>query len=406
MLEVIDPTCQKSMNPLEGRCRGEPGAIRDGQEERMTLTTLDLVARSRQPAAPLDRRDFLRICSLAAAAIGLPASAARAFAEAAAAGKRPSVIWLSFQECTGCTESLLRTTKPALDELILDLISLDYHEALMVPSGHLAEQAREKAMKDNWGKYILVTEGATPTKDGGIYCKIGGKTALDLLHEVAEGAGAIIAIGSCASWGGIPSADPNPTGAKGTPQVLEGKTVVTIPGCPANPYNFLGTALQYATFGTLPELDELGRPKWAYGRTIHEHCPRRAHFDAGRFVQQFGDEGHRQGWCLYKMGCKGPATHANCSVQHFGEVVDAWPIGLGHPCFGCTEQKLAFRVALHDTVDIERPTPPDTFQPIHAEQGGVSPVITGVAGAIAGAAITAGWMAAKKTDEPAAKGKE
>ena len=371
----------------------------------MLPTAFEFGSPRRTSASDLDRRDFLRTCAMAAAAVGLPASAGKAFAEAAAAGRRPSVIWLSFQECTGCTESLLRTTKPALDELILDLIALDYHEALMVPSGHLAEDARQKAMKENAGKFILVTEGATPLKDGGIYCKIGGRTALEILEEAAEMAGAIIAIGSCASFGGIPAADPNPTGATGTPMVLKGKTVVTIPGCPANPYNFLGTALQYATFGTLPELDELGRPKWAYGRTIHEHCPRRAHFDAGRFVLQFGDEGHRQGWCLYKMGCKGPATHANCSVMHFGEVVDAWPIGLGHPCFGCTEQKIAFRVPLHETIDIERPTPPDTYPPIHAEQGKVSPVVTGVAGVVAGAAATAAWMAAKKVDEPAPGGR-
>jgi hydrogenase small subunit len=219
-------------------------------------------------------------------------------------------------------------------------------------------------------------------------------------------AGAIIAIGSCASWGGIPSADPNPTGAKGTPAILEGKTVVTIPGCPANPYNFLGTALQYATFGTLPALDELGRPKWAYGRTIHEHCPRRAHFDAGRFAQKFGDEGHREGWCLYKLGCKGPATHANCSTQHFGEVVDAWPIGLGHPCFGCTEQKLAFRVALHDTVDVERPANPATYPPIAAPEGRVGAVATGVAGLIGGALLGAGWAASKRFDRETGDGGE
>ncbi len=360
------------------------------------LLSLDSAVRGRPLSSGLDRRDFLKICSFAAAAVGLPAAAGRAFADAVAAGRRPSVIWLSFQECTGCTESLLRTSKPALDELILDLISLDYHEALMAAAGHQAEAARRKAMEQNRGKFVLVTEGATPTKDGGIYCKIGGQTALDILKEAAEMAGAIIAIGSCASFGGIPAADPNPTGAKGTPQVLTDKTVVTIPGCPANPYNFLGTVLQYATFGTLPELDELGRPKWAYGRTIHEHCPRRAHFDAGRFALQFGDEGHRQGWCLYRLGCKGPATHANCSVQHFGEVVDAWPIGLGHPCFGCTEQRIAFRMPLHSTVDIERPMPPDTYPPIHAQQGGSSALAAGVAGAVAGAVIGATWAAARK----------
>ena len=362
----------------------------------------------RSPGIPgrMSRRDFIRICGLAAAAVGLPAASAVRMAEAALKGRKPSVIWLSFQECTGCTESLLRASHPALDELILDLVSLDYHEALLAPSGHLAEAAREQAMKENDGKYILVVEGAIPTKDDGIYCKIGGRTALDLVREAADHAGAIIAIGSCASFGGIPAAEPNPTGAKGLPQVLGNKPVVTLPGCPANPYIFLGTALQFATYSTLPALDDLGRPKFAYGRTIHEHCPRRAHFDAGRFAVQFGDQGHRDGWCLYKLGCKGPATHANCSVQHFGEVVDAWPIGLGHPCFGCTEQKLAFRAPIHSTVDIERPTPPDTYPPVHAEQGVVSPLATGVAGAVIGAAAGAAWVATRRTEESAAKGKE
>lgn len=348
------------------------------------------------PAGGMNRRDFLRICTIAAAAVGLSGTAAAKIAEAVAQGRKPSVIWLSFQECTGCTESLLRTSHPALDELILDLVSLDYHEALMAPSGHLAERAREQAMRENDGKYILVVEGAIPTKDGGIYCKIGGRTALDLVTEAAQHAGAIIAIGSCASFGGIPAADPDPTGAKGAPQVLKGKTVVTLPGCPANPYIFLGVALQYATFGTLPALDDLARPLFAYGRTIHEHCPRRPHFDAGRFAARFGDEGHRQGWCLYKLGCKGPQTHASCSVLHFGDVVNAWPIGIGHPCFGCTEQKLAFRVPLHDTAEIERPVPPDTYPAVTVEREGVSPVATGVAGLVGGALLGAGMVASRK----------
>lgn len=360
------------------------------------------------PFGKLSRRDFIRICTLAAAAVGLPGSAAAKIAEAVAAGRKPSVIWLSFQECTGCTESLLRTSHPALDELILDLVSLDYHEALMAPSGHLAEQAREQAMRENDGKFILVVEGAIPTKDDGIYCKVGGRTALDLVKEAAGHAGAIIAIGSCASFGGIPAADPNPTGAKGAPQVLEGKTVVTLPGCPANPYIFLGTALQFATFGKLPELDELGRPKFAYGRTIHEHCPRRPHFDAGRFAITFGDEGHRQGWCLYQLGCKGPQTHASCSVLHFGDVVNAWPIGIGHPCVGCTEQKLAFRVPLHTTVEIDRATPPDTYPPVFAEHNRVTPWATGVAGVVGGALAGAGFMASRKlgAQEQAEENKE
>ncbi|HSE62347.1 MAG TPA: hydrogenase small subunit [Thermoanaerobaculia bacterium] len=347
----------------------------------------------------VDRRDFIRVCTLALAAVGIPFSAAAEIAQAVVKKKlKPSVIWLHFQECTGCTESLLRTSHPAVSELILDLVSLDYCETLLAAAGHQAEAVLKTAMTENKGKYVCVIEGAIPTKDDGIYCMIGGRTALEIVNDVAKDAGAIVAIGSCASWGGIPSADPNPTGATGAPMVLKGKTVVTIPGCPANPYNLLGTVLQYATFGTLPELDDKGRPKFAYGRTIHEHCPRRAHFDAGRFAEKFGDEGHRLGYCLYKLGCKGPSTYANCSTLHFGEVVDAWPIGLGHPCFGCTEQKLAFRVALHDTVDIERPTGPDTYPPIQARQGRVSPVATGIAGLVGGALVTAGVMASRKLD--------
>jgi len=345
------------------------------------------------------RRDFLRTCTLAAAAVGLPASAAEKMAEKAAAGARPSLIWLHFQECTGCTESLLRTSAPDVAELILSLVSLDYCETLMAASGHQAEAALQQAMKKNEGKYVCIVEGAIPTKDNGVYCKIGDRTAVDIVNDVASKAGAIIAIGSCASWGGIPSAEPNPTGAKGAPAVLKGKTVVTLPGCPANPYNLLGTALQFATFGTLPALDDLGRPKFAYARVIHEDCPRRAHFDAGRFAQRYGDDGHRQGYCLYKIGCKGPQTHANCSLLHFGEVAGAWPIGIGHPCFGCTEQSLAFRVPLHETVPTLTATPPASYPAIVSQHGSVGLAAVGLAGAAVGAAVGAGVVASRKVGE-------
>ncbi len=375
--------------------------------EPIDLASLLSDSRSDEPGqSQLERRDFLKICTLAAAAVGLPASAASKMAEAAAAGPRPSVIWLHFQECTGCSESLLRTSHPALAKLILDLISLDYHETLFAAAGHQAEDALAEAMEKNAGKYVLVIEGSIPVKDGGIYCKIAGKTALEIAKEAAEKAAAIIAIGSCASFGGVQSAPPNPTGATGAPEVLAGKTVVTIPGCPPNPYNFLGTVLQFVTFGTLPELDAKGRPKFAYGRTIHEHCPRRPHFDAGRFALKFGDEGHRQGYCLYRLGCKGPATYANCSVMHFNEIEGAWPIGIGHPCVGCTEADIAFKVAIHDTVEIDRPTPPDQYPPVGADHGGVSPLATGVAGLVGGAALGAGWMAAKKLAEADEDGTE
>jgi hydrogenase small subunit len=251
-------------------------------------------------------------------------------------------------------------------------------------------------MKANEGKYICVIEGAIPTRDDGIYCMIGGKTALSIVNEVAEKAGAIIAIGSCASWGGIPSADPNPTGATGAPPVLKGKPIVNIPGCPPNPYTLLGVVLQYAVGGTLPALDAEGRPKFAFDRTIHEHCPRRAHFDAGRFVQQFGDEGHRQGWCLYQMGCKGPVTHAGCSTRHFNEVPDVWPIGIGAPCVGCTERDIAFKVPIFDKAPILHPMPPATYPPIRRETGKIDPVAAAAAGVGVGAILGAAWAASRK----------
>jgi hydrogenase small subunit len=340
------------------------------------------------------RRDFIKVCTAAAAAVGLPAWAAEKMAEGVASGTKPSVVWLHFQECTGCTESLLRTSHPDVGSLILDLVSVDYHETLFAAAGHQIEAALEEAVAR--GGYVLVVEGAIPEKDGGIYCQVGGKRAIDVLRRVAGKAAAVVAIGSCASWGGVPSAAPNPTGATGVPQILKGKTVVTLPGCPANPYNLLGTVLQLATFGTLPKLDAKGRPLFAYGRPIHEDCPRRPHFDAGRFAAVYGDEAHRNGHCLYKLGCKGPQTHANCSLLPFCEVPGAWPIGIGHPCVGCTEQGIGFAVPIHENLPIEKPTAPMAYPGTQEPRGSVGAIATGVAGLAVGAIAGAGFVASKK----------
>jgi hydrogenase small subunit len=345
----------------------------------------------------LSRREFLQFCTAMAASMGLPAGAEAAMAEAVAKKQRPSVIWLHFQECTGCTESLLRAEHPTLENLILDVISLDYHETLMVGAGHQAEAARKSAMEKHKGKYVLVIEGAIPTKDGGIYCKVGGKTAIELTKECAKDAAAVIAIGSCASWGGMPSTIPSipgatssPTGSAGVAEIL-GKPVVTIPGCPPSPYNFLATVVHFLTFGKLPEIDEKGRPKFAYGRLIHENCERRAHFDAGRFAMEFGDEGHRKGYCLYKLGCKGPETYANCSVQLFGDAgAGTWPVGCGHPCIGCTEKGVGFQKPIHAMAKMKNVEPPLSYPRINEERGtgatlGAAAVLAAVAGAAAGA---------------------
>ena len=354
--------------------------------------------RAERAGGSVSRRDFMRVCSMAAAAVGLPARAGEEMAGTVAARKRPSVVWLHFQECTGCTESLLRTSHPDVATLLLELVSLDYHETLFAAAGHQAEQALEAARKERG--YVLVVEGAIPRKDGGVYCMSGGRKAVDLLPELAEGAAAVICLGSCASWGGLPSAAPNPTDAVGAPEILKARgiarPVISLPGCPANPYTLLGTILQLATFGTLPRLDEKGRPALAYARTIHEDCPRRPHFDAGRFAGAFGDEGHRAGFCLYKLGCKGPQTHASCALVPFCDVPGAWPVGIGHPCVGCTEQGIAFAVPLHTTVPIDKPTAPMAYPGITAERGHVSAIATGVAGVVVGVAAGAGYAASRR----------
>ncbi|HEY2774973.1 MAG TPA: hydrogenase small subunit [Candidatus Binatia bacterium] len=355
------------------------------------------------------RRQFIEFCMklmvVAPAGMVLTSRAHAAdVARAVAKARRPSVIWLHMQDCTGCTESLLRTSAPDLGELILDLISLDYHETLMAAAGTQAEAALEQAMKENFGKYILVVEGSIPRKDNGIYCKIAGRTAIDLLTDASKGAAAIIAIGSCASWGGIPSSGPNPTDAVGVTSIVHDKPIVNLPGCPANPYILLATVLEYAVVGKLPALDDLHRPLFAYDRVIHDHCPRRAHFDSGEFVRAFGDEGHRKGWCLYMMGCKGPVTHASCSTRHFNETPDCWPIGIGAPCYGCTEKDVAFHVPLFDTVRPHDIAPPATYAPIHTDQGTTSKVAIGLGGAVVGALVGGGLVAATKVsgakDEP------
>lgn len=338
------------------------------------------------------RRDFMKFCSSVAASLALPVTLAPRIAEAVTDPQRPPVIWLHGSECTGCSMSLLRAEHPSLEKLLFDLISLDFHETLSAGAGHQAEAALHHAMEANHGKYILVVEGAVPMKDGGVFCRVAGKNFVESVKEVAAGAGAVIAVGSCASWGGVAAMEPNPTGCVGVQEVLSGIPVVNIPGCPPNPYNLLSTVIHYLTFNKLPALDEKNRPKFAYGRLLHEHCERRPHFDNGRFARAFGDEGHRSGYCLYYLGCKGPITYANCSTMQFGDVGSGtWPVGIGHPCYGCTEQGVGFHMPQFSTSPVLHSTPPAGHAPITVERGtGVTPGSAALMAGLGGAAIGAG----------------
>ena len=284
----------------------------------------------------VSRRDFMKFCTLLTATMGLSASFVPRVAEVFAAPKqRPPVIWLHFGECTGCSEGMLRTIYPYVDELVLEILSVEYHETIMAAAGQQAEDQLHAALKKHAGKFICVVEGSIPTKFNGGYGKIGGRSFLDIAKEVVPQAAATICIGSCASWGGIPAAKPNPGGYKGVGAALNVKTI-NIPGCPSNPINLVGTIVNYLLLGKLPDLDDKGRPIFAYGQTIHDQCPRRSHFENEEFVEQFGSEEAALGYCLYKMGCRGPETYNNCPIVKFNDGT-SFPIQAGHPCIGCSE---------------------------------------------------------------------
>ena len=281
------------------------------------------------------RREFLKFCSVITAMLALPPSMASAMAEAISKARRQSVIWLSFQECTGCTESITRSHSPTLENLIFDLISLDYHHTLQAASGEAAEQARTSAMKANEGKYLLIVDGAIPMGNPG-FSTIAGVSNYDMLVEAAKGAAAIVAVGTCATYGGLPKADPNPTGAVSVSDIIKDKPIINVPGCPPIPVVMTGVLAYFLTFGSIPELDSLGRPKAFYGDTIHDRCYRRPFYDQGKFAQTFDDEAARQGWCLFKLGCKGPVTYNSCATTKWNDGT-SFPIQSGHGCIGCSE---------------------------------------------------------------------
>jgi len=282
----------------------------------------------------ISRREFLKFCTIMAGVLALPVDKVSRVITALEGASRPPVVWLEFQDCAGCTESFLRASRPTVAEIVLDILSVDYHETIMAAAGHLAEEAKQATIEA--GGHIVIVEGSIPTRDGGLYCCIGGRTAADILREAAQNAAVVIAVGSCACFGGLPAADPNPTGARGVMDIVSGVPVVNLPGCPVNVVNVTATVVHYLTFGSLPAVDGLGRPLFAYGKRIHDNCERRPHFDAGQFVEEWGDEGHRLGWCLYKMGCKGPETYHNCPTVRWNEGT-SWPVMAGHGCIGCAE---------------------------------------------------------------------
>lgn len=290
----------------------------------------------------ISRRQFLAFCSRLALIIGAgtavtgisSTAAAKEIARKLGSSKRPVVVWLQLQECTGCLESLVRSGSTPVDALILEAISLNYNELLMAAAGADANALLADAVK---APHLLIVNGSVPLKENGAYCTIGGESAEMVLKQAAQNATAILAVGACATYGCIQAASPNPTGAVGVAEVIRDRPVINVSGCPPIAEVITAAITYYLTFGRTPPLDGEGRPLFAYGQRIHDKCPRRANFDAGQFAERFDDENARKGYCLYRVGCKGPATFAACPTVEWN-LGQSFPIKAGHPCLGCTER--------------------------------------------------------------------
>ena len=297
----------------------------------MSDTYYDLMRRQ-----GISRRSFLKFCSLTAASLGLGEAGAQQIAQAMETKQRTPVIWIEGLECTCCSESFIRSAHPLAKDVVLSMLSLDYHMTLSAAAGEQLRANAHETIKKHKGNYILAVEGNPPLAEEGNYCIYYGKPFVDVLREYAKDAKAIISWGSCASWGCVQAAKPNPTMAVPIDRVIHDKPIIKVPGCPPIAEVMTGVVTYVLTFGKLPELDRQGRPKMFYSQRIHDKCYRRPHFDAGQFVEAWDDAGARQGYCLYKMGCRGPTTYNACSTTRWNGGV-SFPIESGHGCIGCSE---------------------------------------------------------------------
>jgi hydrogenase small subunit len=290
----------------------------------------------------LTRRDFIKIAGATLALLGLSQALTPRVAKALeeSVGKS-TVIWLEGQDCAGCVESFLNSLEPPAASILLDTISLRYNETAMAASGHQAEEALAKAVAE--GGYILVIEGSIPLAEDGLYCTIGGKPFKDIVRECASKAAAIVCVGACATYGGIPRSGPTDAVGylyRGTKlhhyyDDVGPKPVINLPTCPLHCERLVAVIVHYLTFGTVPELDHFQRPMAFYRYNQHENCERRAHFEAGEFVTDWGNP-DQQGWCLYLKGCKGPWANQDCWKRLWNNRTN-YCIKANIPCVACSE---------------------------------------------------------------------
>lgn len=247
--------------------------------------------------------------------------------------KKINLIWLEACGCSGNIISLLNADAPDVNYFLTDMVNMKYSNSLMQAEG---EKAFEELLKTLDTEFILVVEGAVSTKSNGLYNVIDrykGKaiTGMEAVKLAADKAKYILAVGTCASFGGISAAKPNPAECKGVGEFL-GREVINVSGCPCHPDWVIGTIAHLILFGK-PELDEKGRPIMFYAATIHDFCPRRSFFEKRIFAKSVGDENG----CMFKLGCRGPVTRTDCSRRKWNDSVN-WPIGDNTPCIGCAQE--------------------------------------------------------------------
>jgi NiFe hydrogenase small subunit HydA len=305
----------------------------------------------------ISRRQFLKFCGAVAAVLSFADFPAPRIASAIEKmSMRPPLVWLDFMECLGCSESFINSTYPEVDKIVLEVLSVEYHEAIMAAAGDKAHENLWAAVEK--GGFLCVVEGAIAT---GIpsAMTVGGMTSMEIMERVGKEAQAVIAVGTCATHGGTQGAKPNPTGAVGVEEFFKSRNiktpVINLTGCPVNPENIVSTVLHVLLLEKIPELDNHARPKYLYGELIHDNCPRRAHFDEGRFVEVFGSQEEALGYCLYKVGCRGPNTFSNCPKVLWNNR-QSWCIDVA-PCIGCFEPKFwdRFRDFYEPLPDVDLP---------------------------------------------------
>lgn len=320
----------------------------------------------------ISRRHFVKLSAGSTAALGLLLFNLLDFEElfAAALAEVP-VIWLQGGSCTGCSVSVLNSLEPKIQELLITEVipgkhvSLRFHPTLMAASGDLAMQVMEDTARKPG--YVLVVEGAIATKDDGVYCQVGerngrGITVLEHLITLGHDAMAVLALGTCSAFGGVPAAEPNVTGIKPVKEILTDNgietPVINLPGCPPHPDWFVGTVASVLIGGLdSVEVDKVGRPLAFYEKTIHDTCTRRGLYNSGHFAKRLSEP-----YCLYELGCKGPVTYADCAVRMWNGKT-SWCVESNAPCIGCTEpnfpdglsplySKVPFTFSLYDKIAV------------------------------------------------------